>query len=120
MDTNKKLNGKQITKRLVKLLAVLKTPALYQQVIKHAPDATIKTICNAALTAQKGNVQIGSGNKKILARHRNKIYKLTNPHVSIKAKRRLLQQRGGLAWLPLILSTVLSAVGSSLFDRLRK
>lgn len=120
MDKSRKLNGKEITKRIVKLLAVINSPAMYQQVIKHSPDSVIKTICNAALTAQKGNIQLGGGKRRLFSQQRKKIYKLTNPRVSINAKRQVLLQRGGFAWLPLLLSTVLGAVGSGLFERLRQ
>lgn len=113
----KALTGKQITKRFVKFLTVVKNPALFKNTVKSAPDQVIKTICNAALTARKSNLQFGKGSLSKIKRNRTSIYSLTDPKVPLSKKRQIIVQRGGFAWLPLILSTVLGTVGSALFNK---
>lgn len=113
----KALSGKQITKRFVKFLSVVRSPTLFKSTVKAAPDQVIKTLCNAALTARKSNLQFGKGRLAKIKRNRTSIYKLTDPKIPLKKKRTILVQGGGFAWLPLILSTVLGTVGSALFNK---
>ncbi len=112
--TNNKI---RLVKRYIKLLALVSDPSQQKILIKRSPDSVIKSICDAALNAQKGDVSISRQKKKRLANQRNLFSKLTNRKVSILKKRKFLVQRGGLAILPILLSTVLGSLGSLLFSK---
>ena len=107
-------------KRYLKFLSICKDPITRRQVIKNSPDNVIKGIANAALNAQKGQVKLTKGQALQLGKYRKEIYSLTDKAKSIKAKRGILVQHGGLAILPLLLSTVLATLGSAVVDRVLK
>jgi len=105
-------------KRYFKLLAVCKDPTVFKVLIRKAPDLVIKLICNAALNASRGEVHLTTAQKRLFAKHKTLFEKLSTRQVSINAKRKLLNQRGnGLPLLPIILSTVLSSLGSLIFSK---
>ncbi len=106
------------TKRTIKYLALCRNPRTCKAVLGDSSDGVIKCICNAALNAYKGDVRLSGAQKHTLARHRRTIGQLIDRGVSIKKKRRVLVQKGGLAFLPLLLTTVLGSVGSALFEKL--
>ena len=109
------------TKRYVKLIAVCNEPKLYKELLHKAPDPVIKTICNAALNASRGEVQLTPAQKKLFSKHSKLFETLSSRDVTINKKRNVLNQKGnGLPLIPIILSTVLSSLGSLLFDRLGK
>ncbi len=112
---------KNATKRYIKLLAVCKEPKLYKVLLHKAPEPVIKTICNAALNASRGDVQLTPTQKKLFSKHSKLFETLSSRQVTIKKKRNILNQRGnGLPLIPIILSTVLSSLGSLIFDKLGK
>ena len=111
--------NKQVTKRIVKFLQIVRDPATLRTTLKNAPDSVIKTICNIALNAQQGDVDIKPIHKKILQRHKKKIDTLLSKEKSIKTKRTLLQ-RGGFAFLPALLAAVLPTLGGLIFEKLIK
>ena len=104
--------------RHLKFLAICKDPVTRRIVVKNSPDNVIKGIANAAYNAQKGDIKLNPTQVKQLGRYRKEIYGLTDLHKSIKAKRNILVQKGGLAILPFLLSTVLGTLGSTLINRL--
>jgi ABC-type methionine transport system ATPase subunit len=107
----------QLVKRYVKLLALLRDPNQQVALLKKAPEQVIKSICDAALNAQQGDIRLSKSVKKTFAKKRELFHKLTSRSLSIPKKRRLLVQRGGFAILPLLLSTVLGTIGSALFSK---
>ncbi len=113
MSKRKQKNSQ--AKRFVKFLAVCRDPKAVSSTIKAAPDKAIKLICNAALNAQRGNIKFGGSQLAILKKNKRAIFQLVNPKKSIKYKRKILSQRGGFSWIPVILSTVLGTLGSALF-----
>ena len=114
----KRASNPNEAKRYVKLLAVCRDPAVFKTLIQKSPDAVIKLICNAALNASRGEVHLTKAQKNLFAKHKSLFEKLSTRQISIKAKRKLINQRGnGLPLLPIILSTVLSSLGSLIFDR---
>ena len=118
-DLRKSVLTRNATKRYVKLLSVCKDQKLYKALLQSAPDSVIKTICNASLNAYKGEVHLTPSQKKLFGKHKKLFEKLSTRQVSIKAKRKLLNQKGnGLPLIPIILSTVLSSLGSLIFDKL--
>ncbi len=119
MTKRKSSNRHQLIKRIVKLLAVNKDKQLSQTLIRRAPDGVIKTICDAALNAKQGpSIQLTPSTRRSFARHRKLIDTLSNRKPSIRVKRSLLQRGSGFAALiPILLSTVLSALGPALFGK---
>lgn len=114
----RKIQRQKALKRTVKFLASCLNPKLCQTVIRASPDSVIKCICNAALNASQGKVKIQGKTKKFFAKHRKAFEKLIDPRLSIPKKRVVLNQKGGFAIIPLLLSTVLGSLGSSIFGNL--
>jgi hypothetical protein len=102
-------------KRTIKYLAVCKNPSAFREVIRFAPDSVIKSICNASLNALKGEVVLSEAQRKQLSKYRKSVIYLTSK-VPLPAKRNLLlsrEQRGGFAFVPLLLSAVIGSLGSA-------
>lgn len=114
---NKK-NAEQ--KRVVKYLAVCRDPQIQRLILQKSSDGVIKSISNAMLNAQQGDIHWSAAMKRKLRPHRKFISMMSSRGVPIAKKRRLLtSQRGG--FLPLlgpIIGTVLGAVGPSLLGGL--
>jgi len=107
-----------LSRRIFKLLAVCKDPNIYNVLLKRAPEKVIKLICNAAVNASRGEVHLTPAQKKLFAKHRHLFQQLTTRQVSIESKRKLLNQRGnGLPLIPILLSAVLSSLGSLIFSK---
>ena len=105
------------TKRAIEFLAVCKDRSVNRKILERAPDSVIKTICNAALNAQRGEVKLSKTQKQLFAKHRGLISKLTNRKLSVATKRRIIQKGGFFQVLiPAILSAVLGALGSAIFQ----
>ncbi len=116
---HKKSTGKKSQiKRTIKYLSSCRNPKTCKAVLGDASDGVIKCICNAALNAYKGDVRLTGPKKRLFAKHRGTFNQLINPSLSIKSKRKLLVQKGGIGFLPLLLTSVLGSIGSSLFSSL--
>ena len=111
------------TKRTGKYLATTRNPRIQQLILRSTPPTVIKSICNAALNAQRGEIKLSSSQKRILAKHRSLIDALVDEEIPIESKRANLvrsstagnkQEGKGIgALIPILLSTVLSTIGSS-------
>lgn len=112
-------NDQNTVKRTVQYLSVCRDPKIRNLVLAKSSDGVIKTICNAALNAERGDVPFTPAQKRLLARHRKQIALLTSRSVPLKKKRRALVQRGGFLQflLPALLGPVISAIGNLLFNR---
>jgi hypothetical protein len=104
-------------KRTVKYLAVAPNEVALRTAIKTAPDSVIKSLSDIALNAAKGHINIPPAHKNKLSRNRKAILALTKKNVSIRRKRRILTQKGGFAWIPALVGTVISILGRRLFDK---
>lgn len=105
-----------VKKRTVKFLSVSRDPKTISTVIRSAPDAVIKTICDAALNVQRGGrISLTSAEKALFRRHGERIAKLVSKNVSVKQKRKILSQRGGAFFIPALIGAALSGLGSALF-----
>ena len=107
-------------KNTVKFLSFCQDSLIHKDILSRAPVNVIKSICNAALNCQAGPVPLSKGQKQILRKHRKIINTLVQKEVPLERKRQVLVQHGGgiaALILPVILSTVLSALGSKLFKR---
>ena len=104
-------------KRYIKFLAVSKDPTATAAVLKTAPDPVIKSVCNAAENILRGNIRLSPAQKKQFKLRKNLIIQLRTKSVSIARKRKLLSQKGGAFWIPLLLSTVLSTLANTFFKK---
>ena len=61
-----------LTKRTIKYLATSSgsDPRIQKYILRTAPDSVIKSICNAALNARQGDIQLAEPLKEQLARRR--------------------------------------------------
>ena len=119
--------GANLTKRTIKYLATSSgsDPRIQKYILRTAPDSVIKSICNAALNARQGDIQLAEPLKEQLARHRHTIEKILSRQISVEEKRKTLlksKSRGGGGGqtgkgigviLPFLLQAVLSGLGSS-------
>ena len=70
----------------------------------------IRIICECCLNVLKGNVKLSKRDKERLKKHRNLLRQLAEKkRVSLKSKQVLIQ-KGGAAFLPLLLGPILSAI----------
>ena len=104
---------------VLKYLSVCRDPNAFRAVIRTAPDSVIKSICNAALNIERGDIVLNSRQKACFRQFRKEIATLTSKGASLEGKRKLIQrQKGGfLGALPALLSTAISALGGGLFSR---
>ncbi len=116
--------GANLTKRTIKYLATSSgsDPRIQKYILRTAPDSVIKSICNAALNARQGDIQLAEPLKEQLVRHRPTIEKILSRQISVDEKRKTLlksKSRGGQSGkgigviLPFLLQTLLSGLGSS-------
>lgn len=102
-------------KRTVKYLSVCKDPVTYSRVVRNSADPVIKTICNAALNVERGDIRLSKAEKKLFSANRRQIAKLTSRKVGFPTKRRILEQRGSGFFIPALISAAISALAGSLF-----
>ena len=107
-------------KRYVKFLSICKDPTTTKAALKSAPDKVVKHICNAAINAYQGDIKLNKKQKSTLKKYKSSIAALSSKTTPLNIKRKIINQRGGFSFIPIILSTVLSALGSSLFSNSRK
>ena len=58
------------TKRAIQLLAICKDRCVNRKIIERSPDSVIKTLCNVALNAERGDIKLSPGQKKLFGKHR--------------------------------------------------
>ena len=107
-------------KNTVKFLSFCQDNHIHIDILSRAPPNVIKGICKAALNCQSGPVPLTKGQKQVLRRHRKVIDTLVRREVPLERKRKVLVQHGGgiaEVIIPIILSTVLGALGSKLFKK---
>jgi hypothetical protein len=114
-NTSRKFTGKSAVKNTVKYIGVCGEPSAYRSVLRAAPDAVVKTICNAALNVERGGIQLSPSHKALFRQHRQQIAKLTSKRVGLPTKRKILEQRGGAFWIPALIGAALGGLGSTLF-----
>ncbi len=105
----------KVVSRYLKFIEVLKNPKTIRNLIQHSPDPVIKGICNCALNACHGDVPLSQKQKQLFARNRKLLANLTDKKKSNKSTRVIINQKGGAILIPLLIGTVLSALGSKVF-----
>ena len=113
----KNIGKNKVLKRFVKFLAVSKDPKISSSVLKSAPEPVVKSVCNAALNLLAGDIKITPNQKKIFKQHKNIISQLASKGIPLQSKRKLLTQKGSGIFIPLLIATVLSTLGSALFKK---
>ena len=109
---------KKSTKRAIKYLSTCPNKSIIKTIVKESPDSVIKAICNAALNAQSGDIYLSPTQKRTFKKFRKQISQLTSPSLSIANKRKVIQVGGGFfAAILLLLSTILSSIGSAFASR---
>ena len=117
---SKRITRAVVDKRIVKFLSICSDPKTFRLVVREAPESVIKTVCNAAFNAERGDVRLTNAEKALFRKNRQQIALLTSPRPTIAAKRKLLgraTQSGGASFIPALLSAVLGSLGSRVFSR---
>jgi hypothetical protein len=110
------LDHDDVVKRTVKYLQVCPNPQLFDAVVHAAPDEVIATICNAAYNVHEGDVALPEAHKNLFRAYRPVFLELTSPTTSMERKRKVIEsQSGGFPFLPMLIGSALSALGSWLF-----
>ena len=105
-----------VIKRAFKFLSDCQDPRVRSTILARAPDKLIKTICNAVLNVERGDIVLSKKQKQLFKKNRKHIAKLTSRDYSLGQKRNFLKQKGGaFPLIPILLSTALSTLGSALF-----
>lgn len=102
-------------KRYLELLSCSTQNSLTKQLISSAPITILKLVSNAAIHVLRGNISLTAVTKSRFRRNKHLLLILANKGYTFTEKRKALVQKGGAAIIPLLLSTVLSALGPLLF-----
>lgn len=100
------------------MLYVLKNaePKLRTALIKNCSDDVIKALTEIAINIVEGVHKISPNSKKNLEQYKLELRKLTSPTPNLTRKRKVLLQKGG-AFIPILLSTVLSGLIGQLLQK---
>ena len=97
-------------------MAEWKDPHVRSAILNGVPDKFVKTICNAVLNVERGDIAHNRRNNQAFKKHRKAIPKLTSRSYSFGQKRKFLMQKGGaFLIIPILLSTALTTFGSAHF-----
>ena len=115
-DQIRTVDRDDVVKRTVKYLAVCSCTNAIDAVLRAAPDEVIEAICDAAYNVHEGPVTLTESQKDVFRDHESMIETLASPADSIETKRDINEsQTGGFAFLPILISAALGALGSRLF-----
>jgi hypothetical protein len=102
-------------KRTIKYLVVCTDPRACRTVIRAAPDSVIRAISDAAYNVEQGDIELSPAQKAFFRKHQHIVATLTCPQIGIQRKRRIIMQKGGFPFLPILIGSALGALGSRLF-----
>ena len=115
-DPIRTVDRDDVVKRTVKYLAVCSCTNAIDAVLRAAPDEVIEATCDAAYNVHEGPVTLTESQKDMFRDHESMIEALASPSDSIETKREAMEsQTGGFAFLPILISAALGALGSRLF-----
>ena len=116
-DQIRTVDRDDVVKRTVKYLAVCSCTNAIDAVLRAAPDQVIEAVCDAAYNVQQCRaVTLPESYKNMFRDHRPAIDTLASPTISLEDKRDFIEsQTGGFAFLPILISAALGALGSRLF-----
>ena len=104
------------TKRTIKFLAISSDSKIIRPIIKGLPgsNSLIKSICNAALNAARGEISLTDSEKSAFQKHRDDIDYLAKRQKLVSVKNFLLANKNQVILLiPVLLSSVLRSIGTS-------
>lgn len=101
------------------ILYLLQTadPKLFKAIIKNSNPELIKVICEIIFNILRGNVQLNANIVEKLRNYKKSLRCIACRKHSLSTKRRILIQKGGGAFLPIIIGSVLSGLTTSLIDK---
>ena len=126
-EKRKRKNQNKLIKRTIKFLASGPDINVVRATLEKAPGGVIRGVCNDAVKARQGEVQIPAHVKPLFRQHSNHIDILIDRQQPLEFKRQLLtsgvgdskHQRGGA--LPIVvplLATVLGSLGGEFIFRI--
>ena len=92
----------------LQMLIKTKNAKLRKAILEHADPELIRALCECAHNILCGNVQMTPQEKERLRKYQTKLRLLARKNVSVKQKRRHLQQTGG--FLPALLAPLAASV----------
>lgn len=93
-------------------------PKLNRAIIQNVSPTIIKIICEIIYNILQGNVKLDSKTRKQLEKYKRQLRCLVCRKRSLAAKRRILNQKGGAAFLPVIIARVLPYLIGALGDKI--
>lgn len=111
--------GAAKTTKTLEYLRDCHDPDVVKLILKHASPGLVKTLCNIALNAVRGeDISFTPQQKKLFRKHKAAIVALANRDISLASKKRILVQRGGGFFIPALIGGVLSLLGSSIVSKI--
>ena len=105
----------KVVKRAYKLFVECKDPRVRSAILKGAAEKLVKTMCTAVLYIQRWEIARNKRQNQAFNKNRKPISKLTSHSYSLGQKGKLLNQKGGaFPIIPILLSTALTALRSTL------
>ena len=92
----------------LQMLIKTKNAKLRKAILEHADSELIRALCECAHNILRGNVQMTPREKTRLRKYQTKLRLIARKNVSVKQKRRHLQQTGG--FLPALLAPLAASV----------
>lgn len=86
-----------------------------KKVIQNAEKDLIKCICECALNILNGNVEVTNQQKNKLKKFKKVLRKLSSSQGGVKSRKKIIQ-KGGAAFLPLLLAPIIGELISHLFS----
>ena len=122
----KRKNQNKLIKRTIKFLASGPDNNVVLATLEKAPVGVIRGVCNAAVNARQGEVQIPAHLKPLFRQHSDHIDILIDRQQLLEFKRQLLtsgvgndkHQRGALPIVVNLLATVLGSLGGEFISRI--
>ena len=121
----KRKNQTKLIKRTIKFLASGPNINVVRAALDKAPAGVIRGVCNAAVNARQGEVQIPAHLKQLFRQYSKHIDTLINRRHPVEFKRQLLitgggrgQKGGALPIVVPLLATVLGSLGGEFISRI--
>ena len=92
----------------LQMLIKTKNAKLRKAILEHADSELIRALCECAHNILRGNVKMTPREKTRLRKYQTKLRLIARKNVSVKQKRRHLQQTGG--FLPALLAPLAASV----------
>ncbi len=103
-----------------KFLAINNHQPLLNEAVTHAPSDLLRATSKPAVNVSRGQVNVGSANRRVLGKKRNKIRLLSRKVAKLAHRQVIRIQEGGFAFIPVLLSPalVLSALDDEQFPEI--